>query len=294
MAHSNRKQNFAIGAALLSTLGVLGLGQLALERALAAQEKVSRPRRSRSTPSGRSPSQPVGHRIDHRRYGRFAGSRVRHPSSGHLEPTDGSERRHQSADGPRVLRSRSSRPGVRSRGEPGRPLGRPGRGLRLAGVESRDHHRSHGPPVDRRQRAGRFPHPEVHPGWEVPEAVRTPRSETGQELVRAEPKFAGGSHDKESFGRVAKISFDSSGKEAFVADGYLNKRVAVLDGSTGEFKRYWGAYGKQPDDKRPRPLRPESSALAPVPESCSLRRAHRGRASRTSATARATASRSSA
>ena len=65
----------------------------------------------------------------------------------------------------------------------------------------------------------------------------------------SEPKYVGGSHDKGSFGRVAKISFDSTGKEAFVADGYLNKRVAVLDGSTGEFKRYWGAYGKPPDDR---------------------------------------------
>jgi DNA-binding beta-propeller fold protein YncE len=36
--------------------------------------------------------------------------------------------------------------------------------------------------------------------------------------------------------------------EAYVADGYLNKRVAVLDADTGEFKRHWGAYGNRPDD----------------------------------------------
>ena len=57
-----------------------------------------------------------------------------------------------------------------------------------------------------------------------------------------------GSLDKENFGRVAKISIDAAATEAYIADGYLNKRVAVLDVSTGEFKRYWGAYGNEPDD----------------------------------------------
>ena len=33
-----------------------------------------------------------------------------------------------------------------------------------------------------------------------------------------------------------------------LADGYLNKRVAVLDADTGKIKRYWGAYGNKPDD----------------------------------------------
>ena len=47
---------------------------------------------------------------------------------------------------------------------------------------------------------------------------------------------------------MAEISFDRNGTEAFVADGYLNKRVAVLDAATGELKRYWGAYGNEPDD----------------------------------------------
>ena len=63
-----------------------------------------------------------------------------------------------------------------------------------------------------------------------------------------EPSWAGDSHDKESFGRVAKISFNPQANEAYVADGYLNKRVAVLDTNTGELKRYWGAYGNEPDD----------------------------------------------
>ncbi|MCB1645739.1 MAG: hypothetical protein KDI36_09810 [Pseudomonadales bacterium] len=56
------------------------------------------------------------------------------------------------------------------------------------------------------------------------------------------------SNSTEHFGRVAKISFDAANSEAYVADGYSNKRVAVLDMNSGEFKRYWGAYGNKPDD----------------------------------------------
>lgn len=59
------------------------------------------------------------------------------------------------------------------------------------------------------------------------------------------------SHSRESFGRVSKIAFDASGQEAFVADGYAHKRVAVLDPRTGELKRFWGAYGNAPDDANP-------------------------------------------
>ena len=57
-----------------------------------------------------------------------------------------------------------------------------------------------------------------------------------------------GSNDPENFGRVAKIWVDPKTNEAYVADGYKNKRVAVLDADTGKMKRYWGAYGNKPDD----------------------------------------------
>lgn len=57
-----------------------------------------------------------------------------------------------------------------------------------------------------------------------------------------------GSNDTENFGRVAKIWVDPKTNEAYVADGYKNKRVAVLDADTGIMKRYWGAYGNKPDD----------------------------------------------
>jgi len=60
--------------------------------------------------------------------------------------------------------------------------------------------------------------------------------------------FVGGSNDEVNFGRVAKIFVDQKENEAFIADGYLNKRVAVVDADTGKMKRWWGAYGNKPDD----------------------------------------------
>ena len=64
------------------------------------------------------------------------------------------------------------------------------------------------------------------------------------------------SHSRTSFGSVAEISFDPENNEAYVADGYRNKRVAVLDADTGELKRYWGAYGNAPDDTNLGPFVP--------------------------------------
>jgi DNA-binding beta-propeller fold protein YncE len=51
-----------------------------------------------------------------------------------------------------------------------------------------------------------------------------------------------------SFGGPADFSFDAGANEVYVADGYANRRVAVLDMATGEVKRSWGAYGNTPDD----------------------------------------------
>jgi hypothetical protein len=42
---------------------------------------------------------------------------------------------------------------------------------------------------------------------------------------------------------VAAAKLDEDAHELYIADGYLNKRVIVLDSSTGAFKRGWGAYG---------------------------------------------------
>ena len=80
-----------------------------------------------------------------------------------------------------------------------------------------------------------------------------------------------GSNDTENFGRVAKIFVDPRANEAYIADGYGNKRVAVLDGDTGKFKRYWGAYGNKPDDVNLGAVRSGRAAGAAVPHARSLR-----------------------
>ena len=67
-----------------------------------------------------------------------------------------------------------------------------------------------------------------------------------------------GSNDTENFWRAAKIFVDPKMNEAYVADGYGNKRVAVLDADTGKFKRYWGAYGNKPDDTNLGPYDPDA------------------------------------
>jgi DNA-binding beta-propeller fold protein YncE len=64
------------------------------------------------------------------------------------------------------------------------------------------------------------------------------------------------SHSTENFGSVAEIAFDPQADEAYVADGYRNKRVAVLDVDTGALKRYWGAYGNEPEDVDLGPFQP--------------------------------------
>jgi DNA-binding beta-propeller fold protein YncE len=90
---------------------------------------------------------------------------------------------------------------------------------------------------DRRQRAGRLARGQVHQGRQV---------------------HVGNSHDQVSFGRIAKIFVDPRTNEAYLADGYLNKRVAVIDGASGKLKRYWGAYGEKPDDANLGPYDPNA------------------------------------
>ena len=71
----------------------------------------------------------------------------------------------------------------------------------------------------------------------------------GQFLLQAgEPGVGADSNDRENFFRVAEVEIDADANEAYVADGYGNRRVAVLDMDTGVMKRYWGAYGNTPHD----------------------------------------------
>ena len=76
------------------------------------------------------------------------------------------------------------------------------------------------------------------------------------------PNERKGSNDTESVGRPAKVFLDKKTNELYVSDGYVNKRVLVLDADTGKYKRHWGAYGKNPDDANPGPYNPD----APPPQ----------------------------
>ncbi len=86
-------------------------------------------------------------------------------------------------------------------------------------------------------------------GNDVKDAHVLKFSRSGQFLLQlGKPEQNRGSLDPVNFWRVAKISIDADANEAYVADGYGNKRVVVLDATTGERKRFWGAYGNPPDD----------------------------------------------
>jgi DNA-binding beta-propeller fold protein YncE len=77
---------------------------------------------------------------------------------------------------------------------------------------------------------------------------------------KPQPKSLG-SNDTEHFRGVAKIYVDPKTNEAYIADGYGNRRVAVIDGDTGKFKRYWGAYGNKPDDTNPGAYNPDAPLI---------------------------------
>jgi streptogramin lyase len=57
-----------------------------------------------------------------------------------------------------------------------------------------------------------------------------------------------GSNETALLGGPAGIWVDPKTNEAFIADGYRNRRVIVVDGATGKYLRHWGAYGERPDD----------------------------------------------
>jgi hypothetical protein len=86
-------------------------------------------------------------------------------------------------------------------------------------------------------------------GNDVKDAHILKFTRAGQLLFQlGKPEQNAGSNDSVNFWRVAEISIDAAANEAYVADGYGNKRVVVIDANTGERKRYWGAYGNRPDD----------------------------------------------
>jgi hypothetical protein len=71
-----------------------------------------------------------------------------------------------------------------------------------------------------------------------------------------------GSNSKTQLGRPAHMEVDAQANELYIADGYGNKRVIVLDAATGGYKRHWGAYGKAPSDEKLPLYNPSSPQFA--------------------------------
>ena len=72
---------------------------------------------------------------------------------------------------------------------------------------------------------------------------------TGDRLLQIGGRgVSGGNTDTDNLRRPAESFVHEASNEVFVADGYGNRRVIVLDADTGAFKRLWGAFGNEPLD----------------------------------------------
>ncbi|HTS55397.1 MAG TPA: hypothetical protein VMH26_19170 [Burkholderiales bacterium] len=56
------------------------------------------------------------------------------------------------------------------------------------------------------------------------------------------------SNSPTELGRPALAIVDQATGELYIADGYKNRRILVLDAQSGRYKRHWGAFGGKPDD----------------------------------------------
>lgn len=75
-----------------------------------------------------------------------------------------------------------------------------------------------------------------------------------------------GSNSTTYLGQPTDVYVDPETNEAFIADGYTNRRIIVVDADTGEYKRHWGAYGNQPDDARSQTMGFRRTADGPQPQ----------------------------
>lgn len=69
---------------------------------------------------------------------------------------------------------------------------------------------------------------------------------------------SGGNADTQNAGGPSNLFVDPASNEVYVADGYRNRRVLVLDADTLAFKRMWGAYGNRPEDADIGPYNPDA------------------------------------
>jgi len=70
----------------------------------------------------------------------------------------------------------------------------------------------------------------------------------GKFLKRFGTQEATSSADTANFAGPTGVWVDPQTNEAYISDGYRNRRIIVLDADTGAFKRMWGANGKPPKD----------------------------------------------
>ena len=180
-----------------------------------------------------------------------------------------------------LLHSRAAGAGVRSRRGAGPIVGRARAGLRLAAVRARRLRRSQGQRVAGRQRRQGRIAPEVHAA-----RASSCSSSASRARARAAPTPTNLRRPGEPRRSIRMTN------EVYVADGYGNRRVIVLDGDTFAFKRMWGAYGNKSGRRGPRAVQSRRAARAAVPPAAQHRRS-RATASSTSPTGRTTASRCS-
>jgi hypothetical protein len=67
-----------------------------------------------------------------------------------------------------------------------------------------------------------------------------------QPPVRNNNLATGGVNGTPLLGQPADMEGDLPENEMYIADGYTNNRVIVVDATTGLYKRHWGAYGQKP------------------------------------------------
>lgn len=67
-----------------------------------------------------------------------------------------------------------------------------------------------------------------------------------QPPVRNSNDTNGGHNGTPLLGQPANLEVDPETNELYVADGYTNLRILVVDGATGMYRRHWGAYGQNP------------------------------------------------
>ena len=67
-----------------------------------------------------------------------------------------------------------------------------------------------------------------------------------QPPVRNNNLTTGGVNGTPLLAQPADMEVDPETNELYIADGYTNNRVIVVDARTGMYKRHWGAYGQNP------------------------------------------------